>query len=259
MTALSPESRATSLKQHVNLSKAGDAISNVNAPQKIYYKDYIADFSENIYAGYNPSSAADAFHNTDPRASGFSTGYTAVTTADGLWGLDAQGVTFSVVGNKTYDFGGGVDYSATGGMKANLSDLITSYNLFENKDEVQVDFLIMGPGCATKAESQAKANQLIALANARKDCMAVIGSHRGDLVNVTNTTTQTDNLVDFFSPLTSSSYATFDSGYKYQYDRINNKFRYVPTNADVAGLMVRTSLVAYPMVLTCRTATWCYQ
>ena len=234
------------IEKHVNLSKAGDAISNVNAPQRIYYKDYLADFSENIYAGYNPSSAADTFHNTSPRASGFSTDYTAVTTADGLWGLDAQGVTFSVVGNKTYDFGGGVDYSTTGGMKAELSDLITSYNLFENKDEIEVDYLIMGPGCATKSESQAKANKLIALANERKDCMAVIGPHRGDLVNVTNTTTQTDNLIDFFSPLTSSSYATFDSGYKYQYDRINNKFRYVPTNADVAGLMVRTSLVAFP-------------
>ena len=234
------------IEKHVNLSKAGDAISNVNAPQRIYYKDYLADFSENIYAGYNPSSAADTFHDTAPRASGFSTDYTAVTTADGLWGLDAQGVTFSVVGNKTYDFGGGVDYSTTGGMKAELSDLITSYNLFENKDEIEVDFLIMGPGCATKSQSQAKANKLIALANERKDCMAVIGPHRGDLVNVTNTTTQTDNLIDFFSPLTSSSFATFDSGYKYQYDRINNKFRYVPTNADVAGLMVRTSLVAFP-------------
>jgi len=234
------------IEKHVNLSKAGDAISNVNAPQRIYYKDYLADFSENIYAGYNPSSAADTFHDTAPRASGFSTDYTAVTTADGLWGLDAQGVTYSVVGNKTYDFGGGVDYSTTGGMKAELSDLITSYNLFENKDEIEVDFLIMGPGCATKSQSQAKANKLIALANERKDCMAVIGPHRGDLVNVTNTTTQTDNLIDFFSPLTSSSFATFDSGYKYQYDRINNKFRYVPTNADVAGLMVRTSLVAFP-------------
>jgi hypothetical protein len=234
------------IEKHVNLSKAGDAISNVNAPQRIYYKDYLADYSENVYAGYNPSSAADTFHGTAPRASGFSTDYTAVTTADGLWGLDAQGVTYSVVGNKTYDFGGGVDYSTTGGMKAELSDLITSYNLFENKDEIEVDYLIMGPGCATKSESQAKANKLIALANERKDCMAVIGPHRGDLVNVTNTTTQTDNLIDFFSPLTSSSYATFDSGYKYQYDRINNKFRYVPTNADVAGLMVRTSLVAFP-------------
>ena len=63
---------------------------------------------------------------------------------------------------------------------------------------------------------------------------------------MTNSNTQTDNIVEFFSPLSSSSYAVFDSGYKYTYDRFNNKFRYIPCNADIAGLMVRTSLVAYP-------------
>ena len=76
--------------------------------------------------------------------------------------------------------------------------------------------------------------------------MAVIGPHRGDLVNETNTDVQTDNLIEFFSPLSSSSYATFDCGYKYTYDRFNNEFRYIPTNADVAGLMVRTAIQAYP-------------
>ncbi len=64
--------------------------------------------------------------------------------------------------------------------------------------------------------------------------------------NGTNTDTQTDNILEFFSPLSSSSYAVFDSGYKYTFDRFNNKFRYIPCNADVAGLMVRTSIVAYP-------------
>jgi len=234
------------LEKHVNLSKAADAISNVNSPQRIYYKDYLADNSENIYAGYNPSSAADAFHGTAPRASGFSTDFTAVTTADGLWGLDAQGVTYSVIGNKTYSLGGGVDYSATGGMKAELSNLITSYGLFANDDEVEVDYLIMGPGCTAESDSQAKANYIISLAEARKDCVACIGPHRGNVVNVTNTTTQTNNLINYFSPLASSSYAIFDSGYKYQFDRLNNEFRYVPCNADVAGLMTRTNLVAYP-------------
>jgi phage tail sheath protein FI len=104
----------------------------------------------------------------------------------------------------------------------------------------------MGPGCANKADSQAKANYLISVANQRKDCMAVVGPHRLDLVNVSNTETQTTNLINYFGPLQSSSYATFDSGYKYQYDRFNNQFRYVPANADVAGLMVRTNLVAFP-------------
>ena len=234
------------IEKHTNLSKAGDAISNVNAPQRIYYKDYLADFSDNVYAGNNPSEALDAYYLTNPRATGFSTDFTPVSTTDGLFGLDAQNTTFSALGNVSYTFGGGKDYSATGGMSASLASLITSYNLFENKDEIEVDYLIMGPGCSTKEQSQAKANKLIALANSRKDCMALIGPHRGDLVGVTNTTTQTDNLIDFFSTLTSSSYAAFDSGYKYQYDRFNNQFRYVPANGDVAGMICRTGITAFP-------------
>ena len=192
------------------------------------------------------SQAHDAAHNTTPRATGFSTDFTQITTADGLWGQDAQDVTFAGIGQVTYTLGGGVDYSSTGGMKAELSNLITSYGLFSNKDEIEVDYLIMGPGCATEAESQAKANYLISVAEDRKDCMAVIGPHRANLVNITNTNTQTENLINYFSSLSSSSYATFDSGYKYQYDRFNNEFRYIPTNADVAGLMTRTAIVAYP-------------
>ena len=234
------------IEKHVNLSKAGDAISNVNAPQRIYYKDYLAEYSANIYAGYNPSQAFDSAHNTNPVASGFSTDFTQVTNGDGLFGLDAQDTTYTVLGNHTYTFGGGVDYSANKGAKAELSNLITSYGLFQNSDEIEVDYLIMGPGCATEAESQAKANYLISIAEDRKDCVAVIGPHRTNLVGQTNTTTQTNNLINYFSPLSSSSYAVFDSGYKYQYDRFNNEFRYVPCNADVAGLMTRTSVNAYP-------------
>ncbi len=131
-------------------------------------------------------------------------------------------------------------------MKAELSNLITSYQLFENKDEIEVDYLIMGPGCTNESDSQAKANYIISLANSRRDCVAVVGPHRANLVNVTNTTTQTNNLINYFAPLQSSSYAIFDSGYKYQYDRFNNIFRYVPCNPDVAGLMTRTNLVAFP-------------
>ena len=76
--------------------------------------------------------------------------------------------------------------------------------------------------------------------------MAVVGPHRANLVNITNTTTQTTNLIRFFSSLSSSSYAVFDSGYKYTYDRFNNQFRYVPCNADIAGLMCRTNITSYP-------------
>ena len=80
----------------------------------------------------------------------------------------------------------------------------------------------------------------------RKDCIAVISPHRSGVVNVSNSETQTNNIIDFFGPLTSSSYAVFDSGYKYTYDRFNNTFRYIPCNADIAGLMARTAINSFP-------------
>ena len=234
------------LEKHTNLSKALDAVSDVNSPQKIWYEQFLADYSDNIYAGGNPSAANDTYWNTVPLATGFSSGFTKNTTAQGLWGQNAQGITFGAIGKKTYTLSGGVDYAAGGGMGAALADLITSYGKFSNKDEVEVDYLITGPGCSTKAESQAKANYVISLANERKDCVATVSPHRADVVGVTNDDTQTTNVIDFFSTLSSSSYAVFDSGYKYMYDRFNNKFRYVPCNGDIAGLMTRTNIVAYP-------------
>ena len=238
--------QGTILETHLGLSKALDSVSSVNSPQKNWYEQYLADFSSQIYAGGNPSSAADAFHGTSPRATGFSTAFTPITTGDGLWGQSAQGVTFSAIGNKTYTLSGGVDYSAGGGMKATLGDLMTSYDLFSNKDEIQADYIIMGPSMDAPTDSQAKAGFLISIANQRKDCVATIGAHKSDLVGQTNTTTQTTNLIKYFSSLPSTSYAIFDSGYKYTYDRFNNQFRYIPCNADVAGLMTRTNIVAYP-------------
>jgi len=234
------------IEKHISISKAKDAISSVNSPQKTFFKNYLADFSEQIYAGGNPGEAEDTHFKTNPTATGFSSGYTPVTTSDGIWGLEAQGVTFNAIGNVTYPLKGGVDYSAAGGMKAELGDLMTAYEKFSNEDEIEVDYMIMGPGCIEQSDTQAKAQYLISIAEQRKDCVATIGPHRADLVGVTNSTTQTTNLIKYFSSLSSSSYGVFDSGYKYTYDRFNNKFRYIPCNADVAGLMCRTSINAYP-------------
>ena len=234
------------LEKHLGLSKAKDAVSNVNAPQKIYYKNYLADFSDYIYSGNNPSDGHDAYWGTTPVATGFSTAFTQYTVSEGLWGQDAQDVIFSALGGTSYNFSEGEDYSSTGGMTSTLADLITAYGKFENADEIEVDYLINGPSMGSESESQAKANYLISLANQRKDCIAVISPYKGTVVGETNTTTQTENIIKFFSTLSSSSYAVFDSGYKYTYDRFNNMFRYIPCNADIAGLMHRTNIVAYP-------------
>lgn len=232
------------LEKHLFLSKATDAISGTNSPQKIWWKDYLAQFSNYVYVGDNPSDNTNV--NETVVATGFSTGYVGITTAQGLWNLPAQSRTFSAIGNVTYNLTGGVDYDANGGMVSTLGDIVNAYRLFNNKDEVPVDYLIMGPGLENKVDSQAKAAELIAIANQRKDCLAVVSPHKADIVNQTNRETQTNNILSFYAALPSSSYAIFDDNYKYTYDRFNNKFRYIPTNADIAGLCVRTSIFSYP-------------
>ena len=234
------------LEKFLDLSKALDATVDGDSPTKSYYKNYVADNSAYVYAGKNPSQSADNQWNTEPLASGFSSGFTKNTVSEGLWGLNAQGVTYSSIGAVSYVLTGGVDYSSAGGMLATLGDVNTAYDLFSNKDEIEVDYIIMGPGLGDESQSQAKANKIISIAEARKDCVATVSPHRANIVNVANTTTATSNLLKFYSPLTSSSYAIFDSGYKYTYDRFNNEFRYIPCNGDIAGLMTRTNLVAYP-------------
>ena len=235
--------QANILEKHLFLSKATDSVSAVNSPQKIWWKNYLAQFSGYVYNGLNPSNNVT---NEPVYQTGFSSEFVPNTNSAGLWDQPAQGKVFSALGNVTYNLSGGFDYGANGGMVATLGKLVTGYRLFNNRDEVQVDYLIMGPGLSSKYDSQAKAQELISIANQRKDCIAVISPHRDDIVDVNNSDTQTNNIVAFFSPLASSSYTIFDDNYKYTYDRFNNRFRYIPCNADIAGLCVRTSIFAYP-------------
>ena len=228
------------------LSKAKDATADGDNPTRIYYKDFIAQNSKYVFAGANPSSASNSIWNTTPVASGFSTSYTGITTAQGLWGQEAQDTNFSSLGKVTYPLTGGKDYGTSGDtFAATLGNVITGYEHFANKDEEEVDYLIMGPA-NSRSELQAKANYLISIAEDRKDCIATISPLRSDVVDETNSTKQTNNILETFSPISSSSYAIFDSGYKYTFDRFNNVFRYIPTNGDVAGLCVRTSIEAFP-------------
>ena len=222
------------LEKFTYLSKALDC--KISPSEKVYYKDFISSNSSYIFAGKSPSGTSTGF--------GATVGFTS--TGNGNWGVNAQGTTFGSSGNSTFNLTGGIDYSTSGGMGSSLSDVITSYNILSNPAEYQVNFLINGPsGGASVYESQAKAIALIGIAEARKDCVAVISPHKSGIVNITNSDTQTTNIVNFFDPITSSSYAVFDSGYKYMFDRFNNTFRYIPCNADVAGLMARTSINQY--------------
>ena len=223
------------LEKFTNLSKAYDA--KISPSEAIYYKDTINNNSQYIFSGFAPIGADTKFSTVSGVGS----------ATDTTWGLGAQGNSFNAIGATIYNLSGGVDYSANNGYAAGLSDIISAYENFKNPAEYQLNFLICGPsGGSSVVESQAKANKLIEIAETRKDCVATISPHRGGVIDIANSDTQTSNIINFFDPLTSSSYAVFDSGYKYIYDRFNNQFRYISCSADIAGIMARTAINQYP-------------
>jgi len=240
-------SQGNILETNFFLSKALDGEEDGNAPVKNYYKNFLANNSAYIYAGANPGTTTDIVNGyLNAQAGGFSSGYTAVTSGAGAWGLDAQGVTYNVLGNVTYTLAGGADYGASGGMGASLGDVLNGYNLFENKDEIGVDFLLMGSSMNDQLSTQAKANLLISIAERRKDCQAVISPHRTNVVNAASSTAATNAVLNYYSQISSSSFAVLDSGYKYVYDRFNNEFRFIPLNGDIAGIMARNNTIYLP-------------
>lgn len=150
------------------------------------------------------------------------------------WGSAASGVTFTAVTTPTAtSLQSGSDGSAiTNAQKK------TAYEKFLDSETVDVGLIIAGPGDSTHVDN------VISIAEDRKDAVAFVSPERSDIVNVANANTQTSNVIGFYNTIRSSSYVVFDSGYKYQYDRYNDVYRFVPLNGDIAGLSARTDLVA---------------
>lgn len=235
----------TILEKFINLSKATD--TTISPSTKVYYKDYIALNSAYIYAGKSPGDSSDIGYGLDPVSIKFTSGFTLQAESSGIWGTIAEGTTFNSIGNKSFTLLGGKDYDgAVGGFEVSLSNIIEAYDKFSNDSEVSINYLLQGSASGGKEVEQAKANKLISIAETRKDCVAFISPYREGVVNVTPTSTQLLNVQSFFSPLSSSSYAVFDSGYQYIYDRFNQQFVYIPCSADVAGLCVRTDINQFP-------------
>jgi phage tail sheath protein FI len=56
-----------------------------------------------------------------------------------------------------------------------------------------------------------------------------------------------DNIITYRNTLNpSTSYGFMDSGFKYQFDKYNNVYRFVPLNADMAGLAAKTDTIRDP-------------
>jgi hypothetical protein len=142
-------------------------------------------------------------------------------------------------GNTTTTLSGGVDsYSPS------VSDISTAFDLFADVESIDTDFILHGGSLTVEADNVSKAQKVISIASGRKDCLAFVSPHNG-FVSLGSSSAQRDDIIAFFDSVGSStSYAVFDSGYKYIYDRYNDTYRYIPCNGDVAGLCVTTSLNA---------------
>jgi phage tail sheath protein FI len=161
--------------------------------------------------------------------------WTDHNTSGTNWGNNASGTTFTAVNIPTSEaLSGGADGSAvTDGQ------LKTAYEKFDDAETVDIGLIIAGPSGSTT-----HVDNLITIAENRKDAIVFASPQRSDVVNITNSNTQTTNVIGFFDAIRSSSYVVFDSGYKYCYDRYNDVYRFVPLNGDIAGLAARTDLVA---------------
>lgn len=136
---------------------------------------------------------------------------------------------------------GGVDTTEVG---VSFADVAAAYDLFASMENVDISLLLTGK-TRGGINGEQLANYLIDnISSVRKDCVVFVSPEYNDVVN--QNLFSIDNVVTFRNSVRSSSYAFMDSGYKYQYDKYNDVYRWVPLNGDIAGLCVYTDNVRDP-------------
>ena len=156
------------------------------------------------------------------------------TTGGTNWGTAALGTTFT-------NLNVGVGASLSGGTTVTPTDAdtIRGFGYFADPEIVDISLVLGG------VASQTVATYLIGnVAEARKDCLVFLSPRRDDVVDQAGN--ERANITTYRNLLTSSSYAVIDSAWKYQYDKYNDVYRYVPMNGDTAGLCVRTDVERDP-------------
>jgi phage tail sheath protein FI len=188
-----------------NVSRATDSKGEQGG--SIYYKDVLKNSSQWVW----------------PANDFVGTGTAAALTA----------TTNSMV--ETQSFGGGGSDDTESSIA--VAKIMTAYDVFASSSEIDIS-LVLG-GKAHGGSGEQVANYIIDnICETRKDCVAFVSPPSTSTVNVPGN--EASNLVTFRNLLRSTSYAVLDSGHKYQYDKYNDLYRWVPMNGDIAGLCVRT-------------------
>ena len=195
------------------LSRATDAKGEQG--NSIYYRDFLNQSSKYVWwanhrSGYSANTAANVTGiNTVPYAQSFRGGNDGVTEST-----------------------------------ATLGNLTAAYDKFKSAEDVDVSLILTGKS-QYGTVGEGLANYLIDnVAEYRKDCVVFVSPESTDVVNSAGS--EVTNINTFRNAVRSSSYAVIDSGYKYQYDKYNDTYRWVPLNGDIAGTVVRTDDVRDP-------------
>lgn len=202
----------TVLEKFTGLSKASDAISQSGVSN--YYRNYINTNSAYLWWG---------------------THTTALSTAQVAWGsaspVASTGFTL-LSGAITRSFSGGVDVTPTDGL------LQTEYAKLANAELYDVSLI---PVVGVAADNATARSVVDNVADVRRDCVVFASPTTSNLITATSVVN--DRNTNFNKD---STYAVMDSGWKYQYDRYNDTYRWIPLAGDTAGLCVRTDTVAEP-------------
>jgi len=200
--------KGTILEVYEGVSRATDAKNEVGETN--YWVDVIEARSQWIYAKGGANLAAD----------GVAASISALSTT-----------------NPSYNsLDGGVESQDENNIT--LADVAAGYDLYKSAEDVDVSLILQGKAIGG-TNKNGLANHLIDnVVDYRKDCVAFISPDKDDVVN--NAGSEVDDTKTFRNGLTASSYAFMDNGYKYQYDKYSDKYRWIPLNGDIAGLAVRS-------------------
>jgi len=202
----------TVLEKFPFVSKASDAKKFDGSTN--YYKNVLNDTSKYVLWNAHPT---DLTNNN--------------------WGTSATTSTFgNLTTNVQVSFAGGVSNdSLTDG------NLTSAFAEFANDELYDISLIPLGNVSTTVATYV-----INNVCEVRKDCIAFVSPIQNNVVGISSNSTQTTNVTGYRDSLPSSSYGVMDSGFKYQFDRYNDVYRWVPCNGDTAGTVVRTDFTTDP-------------
>ena len=212
--------RGTILETFPNLSILRDAKDDVGST--VYLKEVINARSEYVKF-LNFSAALDSAGAGD---------LTALNTSYFVDSADRAPSTISMVNGNDTPFIG-------------TAELIAGYDLFADKDQVEVDFII-APSRTAQADHVTMVNDLVAKAVGRKDCIVVASPDRASILNTSNDATRVTNTVATTSQFTRSSYLVVDNNMLKVYDKYNDAYQFIPAASTVAGIMAATDFNRAP-------------